>query len=137
MGYEFSDTPLSASMLAKSFAEFGINRDQILRFLADKGYIADIRTVTDSGLSNGVQYMYSDTGSKWPVYDIRIQKLILDNIDVIRTYESTAICNTYTPRIPEEGTVVVPDVSITGFIKNNGLENSAVYKVLIELGERL
>ena len=134
MGYEFSDTPLSASMLAKSFFEFNIKRDQILSFLTEKGYIEDIRTATDFGLANGVHYMCSDTGSKWPVYDFRIQKLILDNIDVIKSYESVVVCNTYTPRIPAEGAIFIPEISITGFVKNNRLENSAVYKALIELG---
>ena len=135
MEYMFSDEALSASMLAKSFLEFDIKRDQIISFLTDKGYIEDIRTATEFGLANGVQYKYSDTGSKWPVYDSRIQQCILDNIDIIKTYE-TAISNsnTYARRIPEEGTVVIPAASITEFVDNNSFDNKTAYKTLIELG---
>ena len=84
MKYVFSDIPLSATMLAKSFADFDIKRDQIISFLVDNGYIVDIRTATEFGLEKGIQYKFSDTGSKWPVYDKRIQQYILNNIDIIK-----------------------------------------------------
>ena len=132
MKYVFSDIPLSASMLAKSFAEFEIKRDQIISFLVDKGYIVDIRTATELGLEKGVQYKYSDTGSKWPVYDEKIQQYILDNIDIIKTYE-TACSNTYATKISEEGTVIVPSASITEFVESNGLDSKTAYRALIEL----
>ena len=83
MNFVFSDEALSATMLAKSFAEFNISRDQIISFLTNKGYIEDIRTATEFGLANGIQYKYGETGSKWPVYDSRIQQCILDNIEII------------------------------------------------------
>ena len=69
MKYVFSDMPLSATMLAKSFADFGVKRDQIISFLVVNGYIVDIRTATEFVLEKGIQYKYSDTGSKWPVFD--------------------------------------------------------------------
>lgn len=93
MKYVFSDIPLSATMLAKSFADFGVKRDQIISFLVDNGYIVDIKTVTELGLEKGIQYKYSDTGSKWPVYDKRIQQYILNNIDIIKTYETETACS--------------------------------------------
>lgn len=103
MKFAFSDEPLSATMLAKSFVELDIKHDQIISFLMDKGYIEDIRTATEFGLTNGVQYKYSDTGSKWPVYDSKIQQCILDNIDIIKTYETTMTnSNTSASKIPEE-----------------------------------
>lgn len=134
MKYIFSDIPLSASMLAKSFSAFEIKRDQIISFLVDKGYVADIRTATDFGLANGVRYMSSDTGSRWPVYDLRIQQLILDNIDTVRRYEFLTISRTYAPKIHEEGTVVVPAASITEFVESNAFDSKTAYKVLLELG---
>ena len=135
MKYVFSDMPLSATMLAKSFADFGVKRDQIISFLVDNGYIVDIRTATEFGLEKGIQYKYSDTGSKWPVYDKRIQQYILDNLDVIKTYETETTCsNTYASKIPEKGTVIVPSASITEFVENNGFDSKTAYKALLELG---
>ncbi len=135
MKYTFSQEPLSATLLTKSFVEFGIKRDQIISFLIDKGYIEDIRTATEFGLMNGVQYKYSDTGSKWPVYDSRIQQCILDNIDTIKNYETTmSDSNTNAPRIPAEGTVIMPSSSITEFTDNNSFGSKTAYKALIELG---
>lgn len=134
MKYVFSDMPLSATMLAKSFADFGVKRDQIINFLTDKGYIEDIRTVTDFGLANGVRYMSSDTGSRWPVYDLKIQQLILDNIDTVRSYETSMKSSMYAPKIPEEGMVIIPEASITEFVENNAFDSKVAYKVLVESG---
>lgn len=135
MKYVFSDIPLSATMLAKSFADFDVKRDQIISFLVDNGYIVDIKTVTELGLEKGIQYKYSDTGSKWPVYDKRIQQYILNNIDIIKTYETETTCsNTYASKIPEKGTVIVPSASITEFVENNGFDSKTAYKALLELG---
>lgn len=135
MKYVFSDMPLSATMLAKSFSDFDIKRDQIISFLVDNGYIVDIRTATEFGLEKGVQYKFSDTGSKWPVYDKRIQQYILNNIDIIKNYETEMACsNTYATKIYEEGTVIVPSASITEFVENNSFDSKTAYKALLELG---
>ena len=135
MKYVFSDIPLSATMMAKSFADLDVKRDQIISFLVDNGYIVDIRTATEFGLEKGVQYKYSDTGSKWPVYDKRIQQYILNNIDIIKNYETEMACsNTYATKISEEGTVIVPSASITEFVENNSFDSKTAYKALLELG---
>ena len=134
MDFVFSNEALSATMLAKSFAEFNISRDQIISFLTNKGYIEDIRTATEFGLANGIQYKYGETGSKWPVYDSRIQQCILDNIEIIKTYETTMSNNTYTQKTLIEGTVIIPKSSITDFVDNNSFGNQTAYKTLIELG---
>lgn len=131
--YNFSNEPFSVSMLAKSFFEFDIKRDQVLAFLIEKGYVEDIRTATDFGLANGVSYKYNDSGSKWPVYDIQIQKLILDNIETVKQYG--VLSTAYTPKpLPTEGAVITPYCSITAFAKNNGISNDTANRVLAELG---
>jgi hypothetical protein len=134
MEYVFSEEPISATVLAKSFSEAGIGRTQIIRFLTEKGYIEDIRTVTDYGLANGVQYMYGDNGAKWPVYDARIQKIILDHIDTIKSYEMSSASTKNTTKIPETGVIITPDATITEFVKSNSFSNETAYKALIELG---
>lgn len=134
MEYVFSEEPISATVLAKSFSEAGIGRTQIIRFLTEKGYIEDIRTVTDYGLANGVQYMYGDNGAKWPVYDARIQKIILDHIDTIKSYEMSSASTKNTTKIPETGVIITPDATITEFVKSNSFSNETAYKTLVELG---
>ena len=133
MEYVFSCEPLSASMLAKSFVGFDIVRDQIISFLTDIGYIADIKTITELGLKYGFQYKYGNDGARWPVYSSEIQQLILDNIDRIKAYEVTRR-DIYAPKVYKDGTIIIPDATITNFADNNEFGSQTAYKALVELG---
>ena len=86
--FTYSDEPISLTMLANRFSEVNINRNMVLAFLIDKQYIVDIRTPTTLGLANGISIKYGDNGAAWPIYDNRIQKLVLDNIHyILATYK--------------------------------------------------
>lgn len=83
MNYTYSSEPISLTLLAKSFSNININRDMLLNFLMEKGYILNIRTPTNLGLTNGVSVKYSEDNGCWLVYNHQVQKLILNNVDYI------------------------------------------------------
>lgn len=130
--YNFSSEPLSASMLAKSFSDFDIKRSQIISFLISRGFIDDIKTITELGLANGISYKYNDIGLKWPVYDITIQRLILNNIDKVKSFECKAPA--YKQRIINNGVIISPSCSLTFFCNNNEFSIETAKRILKELG---
>ena len=63
----------------KSFSRYAYEK-----FLTDNGYIADIRTITDFGLQNGVNYRTNaDGSSRWPVYNESIANLLISSTSAI------------------------------------------------------
>lgn len=129
--YNFSSEPLSASMLAKSFSDFDIKRSQIIAFLISRGFIDDIKTITELGLANGISYKYNDIGLKWPVYDINIQRVILNNIDKVKSFECKA--SAYKQRIINNGVIISLSCSLTFFCNNNEFSIETAKRILKEL----
>lgn len=128
--YNFSSEPLSASILSKSFSDFDIKRSQIIAFLISRGFINDIKTITELGLANGISYKY-DIGLKWPVYDITIQRLILNNIDEVKSFECKA--SAYKQRIINNGVIISLSCSLTFFCNNNEFSIETAKRILKEL----
>ena len=72
--YRNNEVKLSLTLLAE---KNNIKRADLLMFLIDKGLVSDIRTITNKGMENGVEYRFSDDKSaKWPVYGKVVQDLI-------------------------------------------------------------
>lgn len=71
----------SLSMLAEKYR---LNRADLLEYLVQNGLVSDIRTITDKGFKNGIEYRFSDDGNaKWPVYGRIVQDLISKEYNVL------------------------------------------------------
>jgi len=72
---------LSLSALANEIGgPNDVDRSAIEKFLAEQGFIVDIRTPTEYGLNNGISIKQGENGGSWPVYDESIQDLVRKNI---------------------------------------------------------
>ncbi len=76
-----SDTPLSLTAMANNFAEEDVSKKMLLEVLISTGYIKDIRTITDKGLTCGIEYKSNEKGERWPVYSRSIQERLSRNVD--------------------------------------------------------
>ncbi len=75
------DRSISLTAMANNFAEDGVSRAMLLKTLIDQKFIIDIRTITEKGKENGIDYATNDEGDRWLVYNRSIQERLGRNIE--------------------------------------------------------
>ncbi len=75
-----SDAPISLTAMANNFKDDDVSRDMLLKTLICQKFITDIKTVTDLGKEQGIEYASNEQGQTWPVYGKAIQERLSRNI---------------------------------------------------------
>lgn len=63
--------------------ELNLDRKKTLDFLIQKGYVADIRTITPRGLENGIRMNVTDAG-QWPVYSSSMADILIKRPELVK-----------------------------------------------------
>lgn len=108
---ESTDYVSLTKMVKEINAESGqaITRDMLCQAMIDTGYISDIHTITDFGLTHGCAYRHNDEGRCWPVYSPALVQSVAQDAEMIaekykglqkqRTPKKDAVTNT-TSHVP-------------------------------------